>query len=85
VEGVALVKGGKERAAAEKFVEFMRSPAVQTAMQTEMWMYPAEAGVAKADAFRFAPEPTAFNAPSDADIAAKGSDWVARWTKVVLK
>ena len=85
VEGVALVKGGKQRAAAEKFVEFMRSPAVQTAMQTEMWMYPAEAGVAKADAFRFAPEPTAFNAPSDADIAAKGSDWVARWTKVVLK
>ena len=85
VEGVALVKGGKQRAAAEKFVEFMRSPAVQTAMQTDMWMYPAEAGVAKADAFRFAPEPTAFNAPSDADIAAKGSDWVARWTKVVLK
>jgi thiamine transport system substrate-binding protein len=54
-------------------------------MQTEMWMYPTEAGVAKSDAFKFAPEPPAFNAPSDADIAAKGADWVARWTKVVLK
>lgn len=85
VEGVALVKGGKERAAAEKFVEFLRSVPVQQGMQTEMWMYPAESGVAKSDAFKFAPEPTAFNAPSDADIAAKGAGWVARWTKVVLK
>jgi thiamine transport system substrate-binding protein len=50
-----------------------------------MWMFPAEAGVAKAEAFKFAPEPTAFSAPSDADIAAKGAEWVARWTKAVLK
>ncbi len=85
VEGVALVKGGKNRAAAEKFVDFMRSAPVQTGMQTEMWMFPAEASVAKAEAFKFAPEPTAFSAPSDADIAAKGAEWVARWTKVVLK
>ncbi len=85
VEGVALVKGGKNRAAAEKFVDFLRSAPVQTGMQTEMWMYPAEAGVAKSDAFKFAPEPTAFSAPADLDIAAKGSAWVTRWTKVVLK
>ncbi len=85
VEGVALVKGGHERAAAEKFIEFMRSAAVQQQMQTEMWMYPAEVGVARAEAFKFAPEPTAFQSPSDTDVAAKGAGWVARWTKVVLK
>jgi thiamine transport system substrate-binding protein len=34
---------------------------------------------------KFAPEPAAFDAPSDADMAAKGPQWVARWTKVVLK
>jgi thiamine transport system substrate-binding protein len=85
VEGVALVKGGKQRAAAEKFVEFMRSTPVQQQMQTEMWMYPAEAGVAHAEAFQFAPEPAAFQAPSDADVAAQGAGWVARWTQVVLK
>jgi thiamine transport system substrate-binding protein len=34
---------------------------------------------------KFAPEPAAFDAPADADIAAKGAGWVARWTKVVLK
>jgi thiamine transport system substrate-binding protein len=85
VEGVALVKGGKAREAAEKFIEFMRSGEVQKQMQTEMWMYPAEAGVARADAMKFAPEPAVFDSPSDKDIADKGAAWVARWTKVVLK
>lgn len=85
VEGVALVKGGQERAAAEKLVEFMRSAAVQQAMQTEMWMYPVESGVERASVMKFAPEPTAFTAPSDNDVATKGAEWVARWTKVVLK
>jgi thiamine transport system substrate-binding protein len=85
VEGVALVKGGKQRAAAEKFIEFLRSPAVQQQMQTEMWMYPAVSGTARAEVMQFAPEPAAFDAPSEQDLAARGPQWVARWTKVVLK
>lgn len=85
VEGVALVKGGQSRVAAEKFIDFLRSSAVQQQMQTEMWMYPAEVGVARAEVMKFAPEPATFDAPSDKDIADKGAAWVARWTKVVLK
>ncbi|APW43490.1 thiamine ABC transporter substrate-binding protein [Rhodoferax saidenbachensis] len=85
VEGVALVKGGKEREAAGKFIEFLRSAAVQTQMQTEMWMYPVEAGVARVDVMKFAPEPTVFHSPGERDIATKGAAWVSRWTKVVLK
>jgi thiamine transport system substrate-binding protein len=85
IEGVALVKGGKQPVAAEKFVDFLRSAPVQQQLQLEMWMYPAESGTQRADVMKFAPEPTAFDAPSDADIAAKGTQWVARWTKVVLK
>lgn len=85
VEGVALVQGGQERAAALKFVEFLRSAAVQQQMQTVMWMYPVEPGVARDDVMRHAPEPDTFSAPSDKDIAEKGAAWVARWTKVVLK
>lgn len=85
VEGVALVKGGAQREAAGKFVEFLRSAPVQQQMQTEMWMYPVEPGVTRADVMRFAPEPAAFNAPVDSEMSAKSADWVARWTKVVLK
>ncbi|MBT0569053.1 thiamine ABC transporter substrate-binding protein [Curvibacter sp. CHRR-16] len=85
VEGVALVKGGKNVALAEKFIEFLRSTPVQQQMQTEMWMQPAEASVPVADALRVGEEPSRFDAPSDADIAAKGAAWVKRWTQVVLK
>jgi thiamine transport system substrate-binding protein len=85
IEGVALVKGGGQRAAAEKFIDFLRSPAVQQQMQTEMWMFPAVTTVARADVMKFAPEPTAFDAPTEAELAAKDAQWVARWTRVVLK
>ena len=85
VEGVALVKGGKSRDAAGQFIEFLRSAPVQQQLQTEMWMYPTEAGVARADVMQHAPEPVGFTTPSDQDIADKGAGWVQRWTKVVLK
>lgn len=85
VEGIALVKGGGAQVAAAKLIEFMRSPEVQKQMQTEMWMYPVEAAVARAEVMKFAPEPAQADAPAQKDMADKGAAWVARWTKVVLK
>jgi thiamine transport system substrate-binding protein len=85
VEGVALVKGGAQREAAARFVEFMRSPAVQEALQTTMWMYPAEKSVARAEVMRHAPEPATHDAMPAETIAAKSGEWISRWTKVVLK
>lgn len=85
VEGVALVKGGQQAEAAGKFIEFMRSSAVQEALQTTMWMYAAEPRTPRPDVLRHAPEPTAFDNPPQDVIAQKGADWVSRWTRVVLK
>ena len=34
---------------------------------------------------RFAAEPGSFDSLPSADIASKNSEWVSRWTKVVLK
>lgn len=85
VEGVGLIKGGSQRDAALKFVDFMRSGPVQQALQTEMWMYPVQAGTARAEVMRHATEPAAFEAPAAHVIASQGAAWVARWTKVVLK
>lgn len=85
VEGVALVRGGKQRAAAIHFMEFLRSKPVQQVLQTEMWMYPADTSLARVDALRYAPEPKAHQSPDAQAIADKGADWVRRWTKVVLK
>ena len=85
VEGVALIKGGGQREAAERFIEFMRSPAVQEALQTSMWMFPAVPGIPRAEVMRHAAEPASFDALSSEVIAEKGAEWVSRWTKVVLK
>lgn len=85
VEGVALIKGGKQRAEAEKFLEFMRSADVQEAMQTTMWMYPIQNTTKRVDAMRFAPEPAKFDSLPPAVIAEKGAEWISRWTKTVLK
>jgi thiamine transport system substrate-binding protein len=85
IEGVALVKGGKERAAAAQFIEFLRSPAVQQGLQTEMWMFPADATVPRAEALRHAVEPASHDSPGAQAIADKNAEWVQRWIKVVLK
>jgi thiamine transport system substrate-binding protein len=85
VEGVALIKGGAQREAAQRFIEFMRSAPVQEALQTEMWMFPVEKAVSRAPVMRHAPEPAAFDALPADTIAAKSAEWVSRWTKVVLK
>ena len=85
IEGVALIAGGKQPDAAARFVEFLRSPAVQEALQTTMWMFPAEPGIARAEVMRHADETTAFATISPETIGEKGSDWVSRWVRVVLK
>jgi thiamine transport system substrate-binding protein len=85
VEGVALIKGGKQRAEAEKFLEFMRTADVQEALQTTMWMYPMQSTTKRVDAMRFAPEPTKFESLPPSVIAEKGAAWISRWTKTVLK
>jgi len=88
VEGVALVKGGPAaaRQAAGQFIEFMRSGPVQQALQTSMWMFPAEAGAARVEVLKqHASEPPSFDNPASAEAAAKAKAWLQRWTKTVLK
>lgn len=84
-EGVALIKGGAQRQAALKFVDFMLSRPVQQALQTEMWMYPVQAGTPLAPALQHAAAPEHFESMSEQAIADNGAKWVARWTQVVLK
>ena len=88
VEGVALVRGGNPaaREGAGRFIEFLRSAPAQQALQTTMWMYPAEAGAPRVEVMQqHAVEPTAFDNPPAVQMEDKGRGWVQRWTKVVLK
>jgi thiamine transport system substrate-binding protein len=88
VEGVALVKGSNPaaRQAAGAFIEFLRSAPAQAALQTTMWMFPAEAGAARAEVIqKHASEPTAYDNPTSAQMDQQAKGWVQRWTQVVLK
>lgn len=85
VEGVGVIKGTAHRAAALKFVDFMRSAPVQQALQTEMWMYPVVPQTPLAPVMSHGTVPTAFESLPPQEIADKGAQWVARWTQVVLK
>ena len=85
VEGAALVKGGKAREAGVKFIAFLRSAPVQQALQTTMWMYPAEPGVARDPLMQHAQEPASFEALPLKALTDKAGAWQQRWTRVVLK
>lgn len=88
VEGVALVKGGNPatRDAAGRFIEFMRSAPVQEALQTTMWMYPADAAVQPVEVMqRHAVPPASFDNPEPARMHRQAKTWTQRWTRTVLK
>ena len=85
IEGAALIKGGGQRDAAVKFINFLRSTPVQEALQTSMWMFPVDARAPRADIMRHAVEPTSVDSMPPEQIAEKASQWVSRWTQVVLK
>ncbi len=86
VEGVALVRGGGQREAAGRFIEFLRSAPVQSALQTTMWMLPVEPKVARAEPIaKFSVDPTQFSNPTPEQLATQSAGWVKQWTRVVLK
>ncbi len=85
VEGVALLQGGQQTKAAEAFARFMRSPEVQTALQTTMWMLPVQAGVAAVPVMQHAGQPTEAWAVSTELMNAQGKTWRQRFSQTVLR
>jgi thiamine transport system substrate-binding protein len=88
VEGVALVKDGNPaaREAAGQFIEFLRSAPVQQALQTTMWVFPAEAGAPRVEVLQqHAVEPARFDALPTPLTEQQARTWLRRWTQTVLK
>lgn len=85
VEGVGLIQGGNNVEAAGKWIEWLRSDPVQTALQTSMWMAPVSAHIPRADVFKMGSEPQSFETFSAEEIEAKGAQWVQRFVQTVLR
>ncbi len=86
IEFVGILKGTKNLALAQKWVDFMLSPSFQEDMPAQMYVFPVNPN-AKLDAtiqkFLVLPKNPAYVSP--AEIAANRETWLNAWTQTVLK
>jgi thiamine transport system substrate-binding protein len=86
IEFVGILKGTRNRAAAEKFVDFMLSRKFQRDMPLQMFVYPVNPDAPLPEEFtkfaQTADEPVTM-APDK--IAANRERWINEWTSAVLK
>lgn len=88
IEAAGILKGTGNRQAAERFIDFLLSPAFQADVPLTMFVYPAVEGTPLPDAFtRYAAVPTAEQTASLAPelIAANQDRWLRQWTDVVQR
>jgi thiamine transport system substrate-binding protein len=86
IEFVGILKGGANRALAEKWVDFMLSTAFQGDLPLQMFVFPVnpEAELDPIfEKFLALPEKPAYVSP--ADIAANREKWIQAWTETVLR
>lgn len=86
VEFVGILNGTKQRALAEKFVDFMLGTAFQEDMPLQMYVYPVNSGAKIPDSFvKYAQVPAQPAQPAPADISKNRDTWIQEWKDVVLK
>jgi thiamine transport system substrate-binding protein len=86
IEFVGILKGTENRDLAEKFVDFMLSPAFQEDIPLQMYVFPVNPNAQLDEVFTqylAIPENPATLDP--AAIAAHREDWIQAWTEVVLR
>ncbi|MGE5373587.1 MAG: thiamine ABC transporter substrate binding subunit [Bacteroidota bacterium] len=86
IEFVGILKGTRQRALAEKFVDFMLGKQFQEDVPLQMFVYPVNPNAAVPEEFTKyaqAPEQPATLAPDV--IAAKRDAWIEAWTNTVMK
>ena len=84
VEVAARTAAGKQPELAQKFLNFMVSPAFQKAIPTGNWMYPVT-GVALPDGFSGLVNPAAPLAYSAQEVAENRQNWIRQWQRAVSR
>lgn len=86
VEFVGILKGTKQRALAEKFVDFLLSPAFQEDMPLQMFVYPANQNAKLPEVYtRHAQTPEQPAMIDPAEISGKREQWIQAWDETVLR
>ena len=86
IEFVGILKGTKNRALAEKFVDFMLGKQFQEDVPLQMFVYPINPNAALPEAFiKYAQAPGQPASLASEVITEKREAWIEAWTDVVLK
>jgi thiamine transport system substrate-binding protein len=86
IEFVGILKGTKQKALAQQFVDFMLSKQFQADMPGQMFVFPVLPGVELPEAFTKYAQELAQPATLPPDVIAKNRDaWIKAWTEAVLK
>ncbi|MFZ5910170.1 MAG: thiamine ABC transporter substrate-binding protein [Chloroflexota bacterium] len=86
IEFVGILEGTRQRALAEKFVDFMLGQQFQEDMPMQMFVFPVNPQAQLPEAFvKFAQIPSQPARLDPAVIAANREQWIAAWTETVLR
>ncbi|MBU4226217.1 MAG: ABC transporter substrate-binding protein, partial [Chloroflexi bacterium] len=86
IEFVGILNGSKNRALAEKFVDFMLDVKFQEDMPLQMFVYPVNKDAGLPEEFvKYAQIPEQPARLDPAEIAANREKWITAWTEVVLR
>ena len=86
IEFVGILKGTKNRALAEKFVDFMLSKQFQEDIPLQMFVYPMIEGATLPDVFvKFGQPPAQTHTLASDQIGVNRDKWIEQWTQLVLK
>jgi thiamine transport system substrate-binding protein len=86
IEFAGILKGAKNRALAEKFVDFLLSAPMQADIPLQMFVYPAVNSTPLPEMFtQFAPAPKRIYSLAPEAIDQNRETWIEEWTKIVLR
>jgi len=86
IEFAGILKGTKNRALAEKFIDFMLSPAFQEDMPLQMFVYPVQPDAQLPEAFtKYAQQPSQPLTLPPNEIDSNREQWIEAWTQAVLR
>ena len=84
IEVAGLIEASPHKALAQKFMDFILTPAFQDDIPTINWMMPAsETSAPLPEAFGKLVKPSKTLLYSPEDVAAHRADWIAEWFKAV--
>ena len=83
IEGIGIVKGAKNREAAERFIDFVLENKFQSEIPLSNWMYPVRTDLTLPDSFKMAPKPEVSLEISSKQINTHLNSWIDEWTNAV--